>query len=49
MWITVTADAYLQAVSNAFQLQSLPSQNHLGAGDAQRRHETGATLPIWAV
>lgn len=48
MQIVDKVDAYLQAISNAFQLQSLPSQNHLGAGDTQRCHETGATLPHWA-
>ena len=42
-------DVYLQARSNAFQLQSLPSQNHLGAAGAQRHHEAGAVLPLWAV
>lgn len=44
-----TPDANLQALSDAFQLQSVPSQNHLGAGGTQRQHETGATLPLWAV
>lgn len=42
-------DVYLQARSNAFQLQSLPSQNHLGAAGAQRHHEAGVMLPLWAV
>lgn len=42
-------DSYLQAVSNALQLQSLSSQNHLGAVGTKRRHEPGAALPLWAV
>ena len=45
----VKPDAYLQALCNAFQLQSLPSQSHLGTGGAQRQHETGAMVPFWIV
>lgn len=41
--------ANLQALSDAFQLQSLPPQNHFGAGGALRRHESGAALPLWTV
>lgn len=47
--VFITDTAYLQAISNALQLQSLPSQNHLGAGGALRHHEAGTTFPIWAV
>lgn len=45
----LAADSNLQALSDAFQHQSLSPQNHLGAGGTQRHHETGAALPLWAV
>lgn len=45
----IAPDANLQALGDAFQLQSLPPQNHLGAGGALRCHESGATLPLWVV